>query len=63
MEWPTLSLDMNPLENLWGRLARDVYAKICLYATIQDLNVRFQRSVWEFFLSQNFLKLLVLNDY
>lgn len=27
MDSPTVSLNMNPVENFWGRLARDVYAK------------------------------------
>lgn len=27
MDWPALSLDMSPIQKVWRKLARDVYAK------------------------------------
>ena len=27
MDWPALSPDLNPIENLWGRVARQVYGQ------------------------------------
>ena len=26
MDWLALNPDLNPMENLWGRLTRDIYA-------------------------------------
>lgn len=34
MEWPAKSPDINIIENIWGRLARDVYKQGC-----QDENI------------------------
>lgn len=42
MDWTALSLDMNSLANIWGNLAKDVYAKIRHFATIQDLKLQFE---------------------
>lgn len=44
MDWPALSLDMNSKENLWGRLARDKYAKMCKFETVQTLKLQSERS-------------------
>jgi hypothetical protein len=37
MDWPALSPDLNPIENLWGILVRAVYADGKQYYTINDL--------------------------
>lgn len=37
MAWPSSSPDMNPIENLWGHLARVVYANGRQYETEEDL--------------------------
>jgi len=37
MDWPSLSPDLNPLENLWGILSRAVYANGRQYRNIDEL--------------------------
>ncbi|CAD6196522.1 unnamed protein product [Caenorhabditis auriculariae] len=37
LEWPAVSPDLNPIENLWGLLARRVYRNGRQFNTIQDL--------------------------
>lgn len=59
MEWPALSPDLNPMENLWGRLARDVYANGRQFATVRELKLQIERS-W-FSLKPEFLQTLVLS--
>lgn len=59
MDWPSLSPDLNPMENLWGMLARDVYANGRQFATVQDLKLQIERS-W-FSLKPEFLQTLVLS--
>lgn len=59
MDWPALSPDLNPMENLWGILARDVYANGRQFATVQDLKLQIERS-W-FSLKPEFLQTLVLS--
>jgi transposase len=39
MEWPSLSPDLNPIENIWGVLARAVYAHGRQFTTVEDLIV------------------------
>lgn len=49
VDWPVLSLDMYPIENLCKRLARDVYMiKTHQFATIQDLKLQFERTLFFF---------------
>ena len=37
MDWPARSPDMNPIENAWDILARDVYAHQRQFCTVEDL--------------------------
>ncbi|KAF0708257.1 hypothetical protein AaE_013282, partial [Aphanomyces astaci] len=37
LSWPSLSPDLNPIENLWGYLARKVYENGRQFATVADL--------------------------
>lgn len=37
MDWPALSPDLNPIENLWGILSRKVYADGKQYHSVQEL--------------------------
>lgn len=39
LEWPSVSPDLNPIENLWGIIAREVYAKDRQYLTIESLKI------------------------
>lgn len=44
MDWLAHSLELNPIENLWGRLVRDVYAKRRQLTTVQDLRLQFEQT-------------------
>lgn len=37
LDWPPRSPDMNPIENVWGRMAQIVYANGKQYATLEEL--------------------------
>jgi transposase len=37
LEWPSLSPDLNPIENVWGLLARRVYAEGRQFTSVEDL--------------------------
>ena len=44
MEWPACSPDLNPIENLWGILVRDVYAHNKQYGNVNELKVAIQQA-------------------
>jgi len=39
MDWPPFSPDLNPMENLWGYLARQVYKSGRQFSSVQELTV------------------------
>lgn len=61
MTWPACSLDLNPIENLWGILARRVYADYEQCATGKDLKESIL-SEWER-LDRNLCQKLVRTMY
>ncbi|POM66382.1 Transposase [Phytophthora palmivora] len=46
LDWPALSPDLNPIENVWGIIAREVYHGGKQYMTPQDLKSAIQ-GAWE----------------
>lgn len=44
LEWPACSPDLNPIENLWGIIARKVYGNSRQYQTIAELKVAILQS-------------------
>lgn len=42
----TATFDQNPIENLWGRLATDIFENGQQYATVQDLKVQIEQNVF-----------------
>jgi hypothetical protein len=46
MDWPALSPDLNPIENLWGILAREVYADGKQYNSKEELKHAIRRE-WQ----------------
>lgn len=46
LDWPARSPDLNPIENLWGLLAREVYKNGTQYHCTQDLVVAIE-DAWE----------------
>ncbi|CAF3449427.1 unnamed protein product [Rotaria sp. Silwood2] len=46
LPWPSLSSDLNPIENLWGILSRKVYAEEKQFRTKEQLKAAILRS-WE----------------
>ncbi|CAF1088420.1 unnamed protein product [Rotaria magnacalcarata] len=46
LPWPSLSHDLNPIENLWGILARMVYAEGKQFRTKEQLKTAILKS-WE----------------
>ena len=57
MDWPALSPDLNPIENVWGMLARNIYANGKQYNTIEELQQAIYRE-WTR-MNPNFQKTLV----
>ena len=45
MTWPSHSPDLNPMENVWGHLARQVYGHGKQYESVQELKTSLQ-SEW-----------------
>ena len=39
LKWPACSPDLNPIENLWGLIVRDVYLDNKQYATVNELKI------------------------
>jgi transposase len=46
LEWPAYSPDLNPIENLWGILAREVYKHGRQFATVAELKIKI-KDAWE----------------
>jgi hypothetical protein len=46
LEWPSRSPDVNPIENLWGIIVREVYKNGQQYESVQDLKTAIKR-VWD----------------
>ena len=46
MDWPSLSPDLNPIENLWGISARGVYGSAQQYESLEELESAIRRE-WE----------------
>jgi hypothetical protein len=44
LKWPAKSPDLNPIENLWGIMVRQVYAGGRQYNTIEELRVAVEAS-------------------
>ena len=42
LDWPSRSPDLNPIENLWGIIARQVYGHGRQYSCLKDLKVAIQ---------------------
>ena len=40
INWPSVSPDLNPIENLWGIMVRKVYANGQQFTTINELHAR-----------------------
>ncbi len=51
--------DLNPIENVWGCIARDVYRNGTQYDFVEDLKHAIKKSVKN--MSTNFLRNLVLS--
>ena len=45
MDWPSLSPDLNPMENVWGYLARKVYENGRQYFSTKELKAAIEQ-VW-----------------
>lgn len=57
LDWPPYSPDLNPIENVWGLLARKVYANGKQFDNVRDLKTAVLRAWSE--IDQSYLKNLV----
>lgn len=48
LEWPAISPDLNPIENLWGIMSTRVYANGRQFGTVEELK-NCIREVWKNF--------------
>ena len=46
IDWPALSPDLNPIENLWWIMARRVYKNACQYSSVGELKTAIL-AVWD----------------
>lgn len=46
LDWPARSPDLNPMENLWGILVRDVYADCRQFDNVNQLKEAIQKA-WD----------------
>lgn len=56
LQWPSISPDLNPIENLWGILVRDVYRDLRQFQTKQELREAIVAS-WEAIATETLSKL------
>lgn len=56
LDWPACSPDLNPIENLWGYLARKVYAENRQFANVSNLQYALEEEFKK--LDSNYLKSL-----
>ncbi|CAJ0565840.1 unnamed protein product, partial [Mesorhabditis spiculigera] len=56
LDWPACSPDLNPIENIWGILVRDVYKNGQQYANVADLETAVRRA-WSNIPAATFKKL------
>lgn len=56
LDWPACSPDINPIENLWGIMVRDVYENGRQYSTVEELKTAIQAS-WDKISLQQLMKL------
>lgn len=59
MKWPALNPDLNPIENVWGILTREVCANSRQYSTIKDLKAAIEKAWYD--ISPETLQNLVLS--
>lgn len=56
LDWPACSPDLNPIENIWGHLARAIYAENKQYESIAELKKAI-KTAW------NHLRLVTLKNH
>lgn len=58
LDWPACSPDQNPIENLWGKLVKIVYANNRQFQSISSLKMAIQRA-WQSLTLENDLNNLI----